>query len=141
MANNLYNTLQSGLMYQIFYNKPFIYSGGGSSPTGIWVGLTSTPPTNTNISELSVSNYARQPIGTGFPTWSYPYANSGMVYNNNSVNFPVAAASWGWVSGAFISDAITNGNTLFYLTLSVPKEITANDQFFIPQSGCYVRMN
>lgn len=141
MPNNLYNTLQSGLMFQIFYNQRFNFSGGNTSPTGLWIGLTSVPPTNTSITELAVSNYARQPIATGFAAWSYTYANSGLVYNNTQVNFPVAAADWGWVSGAFISDAGAGGNTLFYVNLGTPKIITQNDQFYVPVSGCYVRMS
>lgn len=141
MPNNLYNTLQSGFMFEIFYNQRWNFTGGNTSPTGLWMGLTSTVPTNISVNELAVSNYARQPLGTGFAAWSYPYSNSGLVYNRTQINFPVAAAAWGWVSGAFIADAGAGGNTLFYVNLSVPKDITQNDQFYIPLSGCYVRMS
>lgn len=143
MPNNLYSTMQSGYIYEIFFNRPFTFTGGGSSPTGIWLGLTGPVPTNQSITELSVSNYARQPIGTGFPTWNYTYGNaSGLVYNNNQITFPVAAANWGWVSGAFLADGGYPGsNVLFYVNLSVAMEITQNSQFYIPQSGCYVRLS
>lgn len=141
MPNQLYTTAQSGFMYEIFYNQPWRYTGSVNSPTGIFIGLTSIPPTNTSITELAVSNYARQPMGTGTVNWSYPYANSGLMVNRNQVNFPVAAASWGWVSGAFLADDGYAGNVLFFATLGTPKEITTNDQFYIPQSGCTVRMS
>lgn len=140
---NLFNSTASGLITH------FLGSGVFVKPSGIAFGLTTTPPTNSSITEVANANaYARQnygqntgPFNAVNALWSFPLEGSGIAYNNNQVNFPVSTGAQGMVSGAFISDssAYGGGNTLFYCTLSAAKDIQLNDQFYIPVSGAQVR--
>lgn len=142
MANALYSTYQSGLMYSIFNNVSF------PAPSALFVGLASIPPTNTSVSEVAnVGGYARQPISSTQANWSYPYSNSGVMFNNPQINFGVASAYIGWVSGIFLADnvgygaGITGvGNIGFYGTASTAKEYTQGDQIIFPPSSIMVRM-
>ncbi len=140
MPNNMSAYLSSGIMMAIFKGQPqFI------APTGLAFALTSNPPTNTTYSEVTNANgYVRQLLTSGAGNWSFPYANSGLVFNNPQITFPIAVtADWGWVSGVVVCDnnAYGAGNMLFYTTLSTPKYIGVNDQFYIPQSGASCRIS
>jgi hypothetical protein len=139
---NIYNTFGSGLIDLVFG------SGYHTKPATLAFGLTTTPPTNNSISEVAnAAGYARQVLapntgafGPG-QNWNFPVVLSGIAYNNPPIYFPISTGSWGNVSGAFIADSASYGagNILFYCTLSIPKDIELNDQFYIPSSGVSAR--
>jgi hypothetical protein len=139
MANNMSAYLASGIMMNFFKGSPaFVF------PSTLAFALTSTPPTNTTYVEVpNVGGYARQVLNSGTGNWSFPYPNSGIVYNNPQVTFPIATASWGFVSGCVLVDNATygSGNMLFYTTLGTPKDIGVNDQFYAPASGITCRIS
>lgn len=132
---NLANYAQSGLLSQLFFNKVF------EVVPNIYMGLTSGVPTNLfNGNELSGFNYTRVLIGTGYGPWSALWP-SGMVFNNNQINFNVANGGWGMVSGALLYDgALFSSNTIAYTALATPKDIQLNDQFYSPTSGLSFRV-
>ena len=136
---NLYNTTASGLI------QHFFGSGIYSKPATIAIGLTSVPPTNNSITEISNANgYARVNIGqnsTAFGSnaiWNFPTELSGIVYNNSAISFAQATGGIGWVSGFFVSDSASYGagNILFYGNLSNPKDLENLDIYTISASGC-----
>lgn len=137
MANNLSNAYQSGLMFQVFFNQSM------QPPATIAVALTTVPPNNLTFTEAAnAGGYARQTVGLGINNWTYQWIGSGVMYNKSTITFPVATADWGWISGAQLVDSATYGagTGIFYTTLTTPKNITINDQFYIPPSGLFVRM-
>lgn len=136
---NLAQPYQSGISYLLFFNQalPVV--------TGFTIGLASGVPTNlTDGGEINPgSNYARQPYATGFGPWSYTN-NSGLMYNNLQITFPIANAYWGWVSGVNIyANNTVNGVTqrIFWSSVSPAKEINVNDQFYTPVSGLSVQIH
>lgn len=141
MPNNMAAYLSSGIMMAIFK------SPGSITPATLAFALTSTPPTVNSYTEITNANaYARQslPSGSTGQNWSFAYPNSGMVFNNPVVTFPVCTtADWGWVSGCVLMDSASYGagNMLFYTTLTTPKYIGVNDQFYIPASGSSSRVS
>lgn len=139
---NIYHTYASGILNHIFL------SGTIGKPATIAFGLTSTPPTQNSITEVTNAGaYARQALDpNSFPStnnWDFPNILSGIVYNRVIVTFPVATAAWGYVSSAFLADSASygGGNVLFYTTLTTPKDIGVNDQFYVPQSGAQCRFS
>lgn len=142
MAYALYSTYQSGLMYGTFTGQHYPLA------TGLAIGLTGPPPTVNSIVEVAnAANYTRQPYSQTTAAWSY-LPNSGIMYNNNQITFPVANAYLGWVSGIFIADSwsygagvgSTTGSILYYGTFSPAKEIAVNDQLYISPSSLSIRM-
>jgi len=141
---NAYNTLQSGLIYQLFFNKTF------ETPTGLYVGLFSNAPTNTSFTEVSNggNNYNRLPCGvsngTGNLSWTFPYSNSGLVYNQSPITFPlVTGGDWGYVSGVGLFDSAVygGGSWLLYSTLPTAKYLAVGDQGFLQPSGILARIS
>lgn len=140
---NIYYPYASGLLDLVFG------SGFHTKPATLAFGLTTIPPTNTQITEVANANgYARQvlapntvPFSGVNANWSYPVLLSGIAYNNSQITFPISLGSWGNISGAFIADSASYGagNIMFYTTLATPKDIEINDQFYIPVSGAQIR--
>lgn len=138
---NLYAGFASGILTN------YVLSGVWGKPNDMAFGLTTVPPANNSITEVAnAGNYSRQRYaansGATF-NWDYPTFLSGIAYNRSPVYFGVASAAWGMVSGAFIADSATYGlgNVLYYCTLSTPKDIQINDQFYIPASGASIRFS
>lgn len=83
-------------------------------PTGTWLGLFTTDPTETGAAGSEVSTgggslYARQPI-----TWAAE--SGGSKANGAEIAFPTAGANWGNIVYWVIFDAVTLGNPLYYGT-------------------------
>ena len=54
---------------------------------------------------------------------------TGLTSNHTTITFPTATASWGTVTGIAICDALTNGNLLYFGTLSASKTVSSGDVF------------
>lgn len=101
-----------------------------SAPT-IFVGLSSTTPTETgtNVTEPSSGSYAR--VETEAADWnSATSADPSVVTNANAITFPTATGDW--VSAADLThavfyDAATNGNFLGAGALTDPKPVLNTD--------------
>lgn len=139
---NLYATFASGILNHL------VLSGQLNKPSTMAFGLTSVPPTQNSIVEVTNAGaYARQAYApNAFPStnnWDFNNILSGIAYNRSQVTFPVATLAWGMVSGAFIADSATYGagNVLYYTTLTTPKDIGVNDQFYVPASGATIRFS
>jgi hypothetical protein len=63
------------------------------------------------------------------------------IHNNYAIEFPLATAAIGLISGVFISDAPTSGNILFFAALSSSRNIREGDQFTIPSGSLKVTLD
>ena len=90
-------------------------SGNGSFVSGdIYIALfTSNPTDSISGIELSADSYQRKLVTFGA-------AFSGSMTNNAEVLFDQATTDWGTVTGFGLYDQFTNGNLLFYGSLSSP---------------------
>lgn len=94
-----------------------------TSPTTVYVGLTTADPTETGsqTNEVSGGAYARQSMAFDAPS------PSGKTRNTALVTFPTATASWGTVTHWFIADAASGGNMLYYGALDSSKTVGSGD--------------
>lgn len=98
-----------------------------TSPSSIWVGLSSTDPTSagSGITEIwSTGNGYGRVISTN-SDWSI--AAAGTLQNSTDTNFSSANSNWGIMSYFFMSDASSGGNMLGFGTLTTSKDITQGD--------------
>lgn len=125
----LSNYLESGLLNHVFRGVPF------SSPSTLYIGLTKSLNSGNlelgTIDEPSGGGYSRQGYLASSGNWISPYTSgyATATHNLSVIEFPIATASIGDVSGIFIADASTSGNILFYGALSYPRNIREGDQF------------
>ncbi len=99
--------------------------------TNIYVGLASASPTEAGaFNEVTGTSYARVAVAASTAQWS-AHGATGPASNVNAITFPQAGGSWGTASHAFIADASSGGNLLYYQALSASKAIAANDTFEI----------
>ncbi len=106
-----------------------------TSPTTVYLSLHTTDPGEDYVSgEVSEASYARQAITNNA-------ASTGSISNSADILFPVAAASWGTITHIAIWDAVTAGNMLFSGALSVPKAISASDQFKVAATNLTITLD
>jgi len=122
---------ESGLIGHFFRSVSF------AAPTGLYVGLvgnfnSGNLESGTLTDEISGGGYARISYGPGTGQWSTPSNGDGHTQNIQEVTFSKATNEWGNVSGMFISDSLTGGNTLFYTSLTTPKSVSTNDTLTFP---------
>jgi hypothetical protein len=109
-------TLSNALLNAVLRNVSY------TSPASVFCGLYTTAPTSTAAgTEVSGGSYARQAV-------TFSAAASGATSNSGAVTFPVASASWGTVTAAAISDAVSAGNQLYFGNLGTPKAVGIGDQ-------------
>lgn len=89
--------------------------------------LTATPTDSSAGTEVSGGAYARQAITFAEPVSGDPSSMANAV----GIEFPTATAGWGTVVAWGVYDAATGGNLIWYGTLSVSKELSANDTILI----------
>lgn len=118
-------------------------SGTFAKPTVIAIAACNVVPVDSDTGALTgreVANsgaYARQTLNPSAVNWTDPVGVNGICYNLGTITFPVATASWGWVSGVAICDSATfgAGNHLIWGALTTSKLIDTNDQLIIAPSG------
>lgn len=100
-------------------------------PTTLYLGLSSTTPTEAggNVTEPSGGAYAR--VATTAADWSAASGSAPAVKTNTATfTFPLATADW--VAGANLThftlhDAITAGNVIAWGALGTPKPVLNGD--------------
>jgi hypothetical protein len=123
------NYLESGLLNHIFRGVPY------SAPSTLYIGLTQAFDSGSLksgiVNEPTGGGYARQSYVSSTSNWIAPiiYTTSGVTYNNNQIQFPVATQDIGNISGVFLADDASSGNVLFFGQLSSPRYIRTGDQF------------
>lgn len=112
------NYLRNALFNAVLRNVAF------TSPTTVYAGLLTALVDGAaqTWTEVVGGSYARQSVAMAAPT-------NGLGSNSADVNFPVASANWGTIVAAFLADAVSAGNGLYYGTLVASKVINTNDQF------------
>lgn len=135
------NYLESGMLNHIFKQVPYV------APSSLYIGLNKSFIVNDLESgitdEPTIGSYARQQYISSGNRWANPYElNSSMAtYNNYPIEFPLATAAIGQVSGIFISDSPTSGNILFFAGLSSSRNIREGDQFVIPSGSLKITLD
>ena len=93
-----------------------------TSPTTVYVGLTSTATTDAGGgTELTGNGYARQSMTFGAPS-------AGSCSNSAEVLFPEATGAWPAATHFFIADAVTAGNRLYHGALDASRTAALGDQ-------------
>jgi hypothetical protein len=102
-----------------------IFGKGSYTPPTIYVGLSTTNPTDngSGLSEPSGNGYAR--VQTSASDWKA--AANGSLNNTSNITFAQATGNWGTVSHFTLFDAATAGNMLAYDALSQSKSINESD--------------
>lgn len=135
------NYLESGILNHIFKQVPYV------APSSLYIGLNKSFIVNNLESgitdEPTIGSYARQQYISSGNRWANPYElNSSMAtYNNYAIEFPLATAAIGQVSGIFISDSPASGNILFFAALSSSRNIREGDQFIIPSGSLKITLD
>jgi hypothetical protein len=126
MADNLSNYLE---------NKLLEHSTGKAAwtaPTKTYLGLyTVTPTDSTSGTEVAGGNYARIQLSWGT-------ASEGQIATNAAAKFPsagTASVNFGTITALAISDALTEGNILWYSPLSPTFTINTGDTFQVISGG------
>jgi hypothetical protein len=111
----------------------------GAAPTTTYVGLFTTNPTSdaatsNGSTEVSVGSYARVAItsSSGWSSISGGSTTPAQISNADEVTFPTATANWGAVVGIGVFDAATNGNLLWWGSISSQTINTGVTAFFAP---------
>lgn len=137
----LTNYLESGLLNHIFRGVSY------SAPATLYIGLTqnfiSGNLESGIIDEPSTGAYARQAYTSNGTNWTAPYesGSSMVIHNLSAIQFPLATANIGNVSGVFIADSLSSGNILFYGELSYPRNIRQGDQFVFSSGALKVKFD
>lgn len=137
----LSNYLESGLMNHIFRGSAY------SAPATLYIGLvksfTSDNIENGILDEPSTGSYTRQAYTSNATNWISPYASGSVLitHNTSPIQFPVATANVGDISGVFIADNVSSGNVLFYGQLSSPRNIRSGDQFVFSSGSLKVSLD
>lgn len=108
-----------------------LFGKGAFSPPTIYIGLSSTTPTEAgaNITEPSAGAYAR--ITTSAGDWnSATLADPSLIDNALALTFPQASADW--LAGADLThmvafDAVSGGNAIFFGALTTAKPVLNGD--------------
>jgi hypothetical protein len=125
----LSNYLESGIINHVFRGSAY------SAPSTLYIGLVkSFVPQNIEngiVDEPATGSYTRKAYASNATNWITPYTSGTALstHNTTPIEFPIATANIGDVSGVFISDNVSSGNILFYGQLSSPRNIRLDDQF------------
>jgi hypothetical protein len=111
--------------------------GQGSAflPGTLYAALASAA-SDSAITEITGTGYARQPLTRALATWAGTQAagsttaSSGTSHttsNNNTINYGSAGSAWGSVTHVVIYDAITSGNPIAYFPLATALTVNNGD--------------
>lgn len=98
--------------------------------------LTAAPSDSGGGTEVSGGSYARVAVNNTLANWAgtqsagSSVASSGtgaQTSNNNAITFPAPTANWGTVTHMAIYDALTSGNLLYWVALTVSKTVNNGD--------------
>ncbi len=137
----LTNYLESGLINHVFRASSY------SAPATLYIGLTKSFNSGNiesgTVDEPTTGNYSRQSYASNGTNWITPYSSGSATatHNTSAIEFPIATANIGDVSGVFISDDPSSGNILFYGPLSTARNIREGDQFVFSSGALKVTFN
>lgn len=125
------NYLENKLIDQIFRGQGF------SFPSTLYFALFTTNPNDAGGQvEVSGGSYARVGVVASLSNFAGTQAagstaassgTGGTTSNNVAITFPAPTANWGTIVGMGIFDALTNGNLLFYGSLTTNKTVNSGD--------------
>lgn len=112
------NYLEDKLIDHVLRNTPY------TSPAGVYVALFTAVADGEagTVTEVTGGSYVRRLVTFGAPS-------NGATSNSAEIVFPVATGNWNQIVSFGIYDALTNGNLLYYGTLTTAKTISVDDQF------------
>lgn len=137
----LTNYLESGLLNHVFRATSY------SAPATLYIGLTKSFVSGNieagTVDEPATGDYARQSYASNGTNWITPYASGSATatHNTSAIEFPVATADIGDVSGVFLADALSGGNILFYGALTSSRNIREGDQFVFSSGSLKITFN
>ena len=138
----LSNYLESGLLNHLLRGIPY------SAPSTLYLGLVQNFDSGSLRSGITTAeptggSYARQSYASNSSNWISPYyvGASGATYNNVNIQFPVATADIGNISGVFVADDPASGNVLFFGQLNSPRNIRTGDQFVFSSGLLKISLN
>lgn len=112
-----------------------------SKPSGVWVCLLTTTPTDSNtgstIVEPSTGGYARFSLGAPADAdWNRVSASTGIATNAAAWSWTASGGNYGTITSIALVDASTAGNVLFWGALAANKTINDGDTFTVSIAGC-----
>jgi hypothetical protein len=109
-------------------------------PATVYIALyTSAPTAAGGGTEVSGGAYARAAIANNAA--NFPAAAAGSKSNGTAVTFAQATAAWGTVVAVGIFDALTNGNLLYFATLTTPRTVASSDTVSFPIGSLVISEN
>jgi UDP-N-acetylglucosamine enolpyruvyl transferase len=92
-------------------------------PATLYVGLSTTTPTNTgtSVTEPVGNAYARVAVTNN--ATNFPAASARSKSNGTDIVFTTATGSWGTITHFVIYDALTAGNFIAWGALTVPVSV------------------
>lgn len=123
------DSLETSLLNAVLRNTSY------TSPTTVYVALTSTAPTDSTAgTEITGNGYSRQSV-----TFSAP--SSGICASNVAVSFSASGNAWATVAGTELYDASSGGNRLFWQALNTPVSVLAGETLTIDTGDMTVTAN
>lgn len=103
----------------------YIFGKGDLTPPSIFVGLSSSEPTDDGsaVAEPDGNNYGR--VQTSACDWSV--VSGGVLNNASEIVFTLATGNWGTMKHFVLFDAAMGGNMLIYGSLGESKTIGSGD--------------
>lgn len=110
---------QANLLLDLYFSK----ASNTGVPATLYVGLSTTTPTNTgtSVTEPSTGAYARVAVTNN--ATNFPAATARAKSNGTDIVFPTATGSWGTITHFVIYDALTSGNFVAWGALTVPVSV------------------
>ena len=110
---------QANLLLDLYFSK----ASNSTVPATLYIGLSTTTPTNTgtSVTEPAGSAYARVAVTNNVT--NFPAASSRSKSNGTDIVFPTATGSWGTITHFVIYDALTGGNFVAWGALTVPVSV------------------
>ena len=137
----LSNYAESGLINHML--RGIAYTAPSTVYVGLVKGFNSGNLESGIVDEPNTGGYVRQAYVSNSSNWIAPYVSGSATatHNTTAIEFPVATASVGDISGVFISDAAVSGNILFYGQLSSPRNVREGDQFVFSSGALKISFN
>ncbi len=119
-------------------------------PTGVWVSLHTASPQDNNVTSTEVTTaawpgYVRQSASNGGAVatgWTVPASGAGSTSNALMLTFPAqAGATPVTVTHFGLYDAASNGNLLYWASLTVAKTLNQTDVLTLPVGSLTVSID
>jgi hypothetical protein len=120
---NMSDYLEGKILNHLFRGTSY------SAPSSVYIALCTDTLDDTDdgasIAEPTGTGYARQAVASNATNWSAPNAD-GTIKNSEEIKWD--SVQWSaTIKAVAICDALTNGNVLFWGTLTAQKVVTVDD--------------